>query len=295
MSLPFDATVKDLVVTHPHDFDQMFAQERTGPVDVLNVDLSTVSASTDVVIGYGDPLDSITDWNFQASRDPELISRALVYNALLHHRHHVLVESVIVLMRSKGNDTSLDGRYMYQSPARGGGKVEFRYRLIRLWEIPVSRLLRGGPGTLPLAVLGKLEHSGRRGLESIVNRVAQRIDEETSGEEERKLLTAAYTLIGLRTNREDATRLFKRIPQMKESTTYQAILDEGRDEGRDEGLRQGELRASRNLILRLGKVKFGKCGKRVENRVNKIDDLEQLAVLFEQMLSAKSWDELLAD
>ena len=77
---------------------------------------------------------------------------------------------------------------------------------------------------------------------------------------------------------------------MKESTTYQAILDEGRDEG----LRIGQLLASRKLILSQGKLKFGKCGKRIENRINKIDDLERLAVLSERMLSAESWDDLIA-
>lgn len=40
---------------------------------------------------------------------------------------------------------------------------------------------------------------------------------------------------------------------MEESTTYQAILDEGRAEGLLEGLREGQLLEGRSIILRQGR------------------------------------------
>jgi hypothetical protein len=86
MSLPFDATHKDFVRIYTKDFEDQLHVTGPGPSTVLNVDLSTISAATDVVLGHGDPLVEIIDLNFQASRDDRLSARVLVYNALLHHR-----------------------------------------------------------------------------------------------------------------------------------------------------------------------------------------------------------------
>lgn len=56
MSHRFDATLKDIVAEHPADFAGPFGLPTNQPVAALNVDLSTVSAATDVALGYGKPL-----------------------------------------------------------------------------------------------------------------------------------------------------------------------------------------------------------------------------------------------
>ena len=47
-----------------------------------------------------------------------------------------------------------------------------------------------------------------------------------------KLWTATCLLMGLRYEKSFASQLLEGVQNMKESTTYQAILREGRDEGR---------------------------------------------------------------
>ncbi|MDA1017329.1 MAG: hypothetical protein O3A00_23090 [Planctomycetota bacterium] len=64
MPLPFDATLKDLVATHMDDFGAILKLLPSVSSRVLNVDLSVVSAATDIVIGHGDPVEAITDLNF---------------------------------------------------------------------------------------------------------------------------------------------------------------------------------------------------------------------------------------
>jgi hypothetical protein len=56
MSMPFDATLKDLGRDYPTDLLTTFDQLPVGAVALLNVDLSTVTTAADLVIGIGDPL-----------------------------------------------------------------------------------------------------------------------------------------------------------------------------------------------------------------------------------------------
>jgi hypothetical protein len=114
MSLPFDATLKDMVQDFTPDFLAGFNQPVDLPATVLNVDLSTISAATDVAIGHGDPLTRITDFNFQSGPDPNLDRRALLYNTLFHHRLGVPVHTVLVLLRPAADHGNLTGRLRYE-------------------------------------------------------------------------------------------------------------------------------------------------------------------------------------
>jgi hypothetical protein len=70
---------------------------------------------------------------------------------------------------------------------------------------------------------------------------------------------------------------------MKESTTYQAILEEGR------------LEEVREDIRRLGERKFHRPPPtRVQTTLEGILDLQQLRHFLERILEAGSWDELMA-
>jgi hypothetical protein len=86
MPLPFDATLKDLLAPNPDDYVPAFGLPRVHPAVSLNVDLSTISAATDVAIGFGDPLQEIADLNFQSGADPEVDARCHLYSAALHLR-----------------------------------------------------------------------------------------------------------------------------------------------------------------------------------------------------------------
>ena len=69
MSLPFDATLKEMFAPRPEDFAPVFQFPQIEPAQALNVDLSTISAATDVAFGFGSPLQEIVDLNFQSGPD----------------------------------------------------------------------------------------------------------------------------------------------------------------------------------------------------------------------------------
>ena len=72
---------------------------------------------------------------------------------------------------------------------------------------------------------------------------------------------------------------------MKESSTYQAIIEEGEE--------LGARRQARKMLLRLGTLQFGAPTTKVKRALERIADVEQLEVLGERLLGVESWQELL--
>ena len=73
---------------------------------------------------------------------------------------------------------------------------------------------------------------------------------------------------------------------MRESVTYQAILEEGREEGSNRELHR--------TILRLGRVRFGEADEAIRQQIEAIRDIVVLEDLTERLLIVSSWDELMA-
>jgi len=247
------------------------------------VDLSTISAATDFVLGYGDPPVRLVDLNFQASRDAGLSRRLLMYNALLHHRYGAPVHSVVLLLRPAADDATLTGELRYQAWPRRG-RMLFKYEVVRLWQKPVRRFLAGHIGTLPLAPLCRLPENVpmEEALAGVIRRMDERLQREAPPPQAALLLNAAYILTGLRLPRERATRLFQGVRAMRESSTYQAILNEG------------WVESLQQTLLRLGQQKFGSPTDEIITAIMAITDRERLEQMRDRLLIASGWEELLA-
>ncbi len=72
---------------------------------------------------------------------------------------------------------------------------------------------------------------------------------------------------------------------MKESSTYQAILEEGRTEG--------AVAEARKLLRVFGERAFGQPDARTAAAIDHIDDLERLEELCNRLSAAGSWQQLL--
>jgi len=68
---------------------------------------------------------------------------------------------------------------------------------------------------------------------------------------------------------------------MQESDTYLAILDEGAE------------KEARKLVLRLGQQRFGPPSEAVLAALTAITDLERLERVFDRLLQARDWQDLL--
>ena len=250
---------------------------------MIDADVSTVTAVADKVLWVEERVPSILHLEFQASHDAKLGSRVLQYNVLLGIRHSVSVRSLVILLRPEAAGRDLTGQVCWCLPS-GRQYLEFQYEPIRLWQLSPEVLLEGGLGTLPLAPLTKIS---RPALPGLIQRMVERIDREAEPPAAQSLWTATYVLMGLEYDREFTKHLLRGVRSMKESVTYQAILEEGREEGRAEA-------AQRN-VLSLGTSLLGKPSPKVRRTLGRITDLNVLETLLLSVVKVDSWTELLAD
>jgi len=73
------------------------------------------------------------------------------------------------------------------------------------------------------------------------------------------------------------------------------MLLEGRKEGLGQGRRQGRIEGARKVLLRLGRIRFGRLDKATRAAIEAIDDPQRLEHLSERLLTATSWADLLAE
>ena len=113
MSKPFDATLKDLAGINPAQFLAEIDAPPALPVRLLNVDLSTVTAATDLVFGLGEPLQEVVHLDAQAGPDPDKHLDLLAYHALLDRQHRVPVHSILLLLRRQALLSAQTGTISY--------------------------------------------------------------------------------------------------------------------------------------------------------------------------------------
>jgi predicted transposase YdaD len=284
LSKPFDATSKALLEVHPPDWPA-FLGVAARAVEVVDADVSTVTAATDkVLLVRADDGDRVQHFDFQSGPDASVPRRAHGYSALLEERHGLPVESVVVLLQPGANLRAINGVYERRLPGAAEPYLQFRYRVIRVWELPVEDVLTAGLSLLPLAPISAAR---KKDVPVVIERMKRRLEAETDTETAGKLWTATGVLLGLRYGPKFVEPLLRGVRGMKESTTYQAIVEEGRVEGRVQGVRED--------IRLLGEEKFhSPMPTQVQTALEGIRDLEQLHCLLKRILQVGSWDELLA-
>lgn len=281
MPLPFDATLKTIVAENPADFASLFNLPTDLPIGSVSAELSTISAATDLALAFGQPVREIADLNFQTGPDPGLPARLHHYNAALYSRHYVPVRSILVLLRPKADAANITGELTYGA---GRTRVEFQYDIIRLWQQPVENALRSGLAALPLATLCQLP-AGQPipdSLRYVVEEIQRRLGQETNEAAAARLMTAAYILTGLRVKKTELASIYRGVGLMTESTAY------------DEAVEEGELKRSHRLLMRQGIKRFGEPDAGTEAELRSIRDLDRLERMADVILSAASWQELLA-
>jgi predicted transposase YdaD len=81
-------------------------------------------------------------------------------------------------------------------------------------------------------------------------------------------------------------RLLQGVTSMRESITYQAILQEGKAEG--------EASEARRILLLQGRRRFGEPAAAALAALNSVSDLQKLEDLTVRLLEVETWEELLA-
>ena len=227
MSKLFDALTRSLLEKYPADWLNQLGLLHGELVRVMNSDLSTVTAEADKVIRVEGQEPWLVHIELQAGHDHTLPRRLLRYNAMLNVRHDLPVHTVAILLHPAADGPELTGVFRQQSPD-GRCRVEFCYHLVRAWQWDTEAILTGGVGLLPLAPLSARELDQ---IPIIVERMKERVDPAAVTAEISELWTSAAVMAGLRFPWELIKHCFGGITAMRESSTIQAFIEEGRVKG----------------------------------------------------------------
>jgi len=192
------------------------------------------------------------------------------------------VQSVVVLLRREADGPNLSGLLQDHLPS-GVRYHEFLYNVVRVWERPAEEILAGDIATLPLAPIASVSSAELPGL---IRRMEDRLKREATPAEATDSWAATYLLMGLVYPENVAKALLRGVRNMKESTTYQAILRAGRAEGKAE--------EAKRILLRLGRKRLGPPKAAIKAKIEAITDLDRLEQLTDRVLDAKSWAEGIA-
>ena len=285
----FDVSAKELVWDGPAALLDRLGIGPPGPVEVIDSNITALTADADKVIRVGGPKPYLVNVEFQSSHQTDLLEILWFRQAALYHRHRLPVLTALVLLRPEANSPRLDGTFEITMPD-GWLTNRYNYRVVRLWEDDPEPYLTGGVNLVPLAPMTHVPES-EEALRGLVRRMAERINAEPEPRAA-KLWMATYLLMGLRYEESFASQLLEGVQNMKESTTYQAILREGRNEGLIEG-RVGE---AQRLLLRLGEIRFGPPEEATRAAIEAIRDLDRLERMSDRVLDVTigEWDELLS-
>jgi predicted transposase YdaD len=195
------------------------------------------------------------------------------------------VRSLRVLLHRGADSPQLTGWY-----ERGFDDEPFdvalRYRSVRVWQVPAEQWLAGGLGLVPLAPLGDVRPGE---LPAVISRMKKRLGPKVPPSQTAELWSAAYVLMGLRYEQALIQTLLQGVITMKESVTYQAILEEGKAEGEA----KGRAKEARKILLLLGRDQFGEPSATVQAALDVLDDVNRLEALTMRLKHAASWQELL--
>ncbi|MBW3597972.1 MAG: hypothetical protein KY475_11935 [Planctomycetes bacterium] len=278
MSHVYDASTKYLLDARLADWLPLCGYSTSAQVEVIDADLATVTAAADRVLRVNEDPAWLLHVELQSSRDPDFADRLPAYNILLERRHHRRVRTVAVLLRQAADAPELSGVHQRGFPGESP-YLTFHYHVVRLWELPPETFLSGGLGIVPLAPLAAVSEDE---LPAVVHRMEERIGEAATPDEGGVLWTAATVLMGLRYSKALAAELLRGVHGMKDSVTYQAIVEEG------------EVKALHKILLVQGAKRFGPPNEFIEQALRSITEVDRLNDLAGRILDVSSWEELLA-
>lgn len=299
---PFDVGVKSLIRTAPKEWlDFLGIAFGNAPVESLDTDSASVNLAADGVLKVGgeSPFGVHIECE-SGNTGAQLPGRLLTYNVLAEHRTRLPFQSVAVLMTKNANSPRLSGT-LTKTLLDGTEYLTFRYKVVRLYELPPDVFLSAGLSLVPLTLLGNVPDAD---MTRTVAKMRDRLRSEiTDTERGRELLAATYLLTGARYKNDIADAILKgamrNMFDLEDSSTYRHIRDtgyaEGRAVGQEIGLTQGkeigELQTQRDNILRIGGKRFGTPSPEIVERVRGITDTKTLFTLLDRILETETWDD----
>ncbi len=311
----YDTTFKEVVSHFQREHFEALQINCPGPLEPLDVDLSSIiSVSADKLVKVVGPDEEIIHLEFQSSVDTEMPEKLLVYAVLAARRYRIeRVRSILILLRPKADRADLNGQIVWDH-SECPGYLQFSYRVIRLYEIPVDRLLEGPLECLSLCLLANVPDGEHL---ATLEKMRARLETETTPQKMAEVLGHAVCLLGLSEDESLIQTLCREIAGMidlRDSKTVQDFINEGLARGRVEGLAEGrteglaegrteglvegrtegQLSSLKTTLLDLGTTRFGAPEASARHAIDECLVADRLRGAVQAVLTATSWDELVS-
>ena len=276
----FDNICKFLAETYSTDIASWLLGEPIPLTQVQPQELAVEPIRADSLILL-EAKDLLLHLEFQTRPDPQIPFRELDYWVRGKRRFpDKKILQFVIYLKETSSDLVFQDRFEDE-------RTQHEFEVIRLWEQPITNFLEF-TGMLPFAIL---VNDGDK--ERLLQDIAQKIDEIPEQKTRQIIGAATYVLAGLVLDKNIIKQILRR-DIMRESVTYQEILEEGRLEGEIKGEIKGRKQALLTIILRLLTRKFGNLPPKLHTRIARlqIPRLESLAEAildFESIADLELW------
>jgi len=279
-----DVSAKELVWEGPAAWLDRLGVGPPGPVEIVESDITVLTASADKVLKVGGEKPYLVVLEPHSYHDSGVAKTLWFRQAALDHQLGLPVLTILILLCKEANSPGLNGTYERHLPD-GTLTNRYNYRVVRLWEEDPESYLAAGVNLVPLVPLTNVPET-EEALRGLMHRMAERIDAEPKPRAD-KLWMAAYFLTGLRYPNKIVSRVMEGVQNVRGSSTYQAVLDEGREDGR--------ISEARRMLLMLGGDRFGEPNETIRGALAGILDVERLERMSRQVLDTniQDWEGLL--
>lgn len=127
-------------------------------------------------------------------------------------------------------------------------------------------------------------------LQRVIHQVDQRLANEAPYARAVQLMTAAFVLTGMRAAPSTLEVIFRGVNVMVKSSAFELFEQRGWQKGRQ----VGQVEEVQRLLLRWGGKRFGEADEAIKNAIVAINDLDRLERMLDVVLTAASWDAVLA-
>ena len=285
----YDNTCKYLAEKSPASFVRWLLNIEPEKISVLKTEIipEPIEADTLVLLQTSN---QILHLEFQTVpySNPSIPLRMLEYKVILTRKYRLPIEQVVIFLKHTNSELVFQNQYQ-------DNHTTHDYRIIRIWEENPAPLLVM-PELLPLAVLAQSDNPNTL-LEQVAGQVA--MIEET--EQRQNISACVFVLAGLRFEKNLIRQLF-REDVMRESVTYQDILQQGVQQGLQrgiqqgvqQGVQQGMQRGEVAILQRQISRRFGELEPQLNERIQKLaipqlEDLGEALLDFSNVADLAAW------
>jgi predicted transposase YdaD len=234
----YDVVMKKLVERDPAAWLESLGIETDGPIGIVDADLSKITSEADRIVLVESSEPHLVHIEFHSTRDHDLAERLLINNVNIGFELKRRLESHAILLHPSVDSSELTGLFRKSTPD-GDPVLDFRYRVVRAWTLPVEPLLTGDIQVTPLAPLANVAENT---VAEIIRRVDSRLSSETEPSTAHRIMETTLVLAGLRLG-EKTIRHFretlKSMTALKDPSYSRPVDGKGLEKGREEGLKKG--------------------------------------------------------